>query len=169
MRRHGTPTSAPVPPKATLLGEIGDCRSRYLTADGLAADAGQAAVAIEPGKGKIGAFRWRCDHRLRFAFARLSDGTRHTALAPWARRPLQPRTRPHARDPHRRLRLEPRPLALLARPHTLRSHPRRPPPTPHRRPIPTPSGRSPTSPLPSRWPAPPSPTWRGPQSRARSA
>ena len=67
---------------ATLLSEIGDCRARYPTADALAADAGQAAVAIESGKRKIGAFRWRCDHRLRFAFATLSDSTRH--WHPWA-------------------------------------------------------------------------------------
>ena len=67
---------------ATLLSEIGDCRARYPTADALAADAGQAAVAIESGKRKIGAFRWRCDHRLRSAFATLSDSTRH--WHPWA-------------------------------------------------------------------------------------
>jgi len=34
---------------AELLGEIGDCRARYPTRDTLAADAGQAAVAIESG------------------------------------------------------------------------------------------------------------------------
>ena len=67
---------------ATLLSEIGDCRARYPTADSLAGDAGQAPVAIESGKRKIGAFRWRCDHRLRFAFATLSDTTRH--WHPWA-------------------------------------------------------------------------------------
>jgi transposase len=67
---------------ATLLAEIGDCRGRYPTADALAGDAGQAAVAIESGKRKIGAFRWRCDHRLRFAFGVLADTTRH--WHPWA-------------------------------------------------------------------------------------
>src|ERR1035441_5869260 len=35
---------------AELLAEIGDCRARYPTRDSLAADAGQAAVAIESGK-----------------------------------------------------------------------------------------------------------------------
>jgi len=70
---------------ATLLSEIGDCRARYPTADSLAGDAGQAPVAIESGKRKIGAFRWRCDHRLRFAFATLSDTTRH--WHPWAQDP----------------------------------------------------------------------------------
>ena len=48
----------------------------------LAGDAGQAPVAIESGKRKIGAFRWRCDHRLRSAFGVLSDTTRH--WHPWA-------------------------------------------------------------------------------------
>jgi hypothetical protein len=67
---------------ATLLSEIGDCRARYPTADALAGDAGQAAIAIESGKRKTGAFRWRCDHRLRFAFATLSHTTRH--WHPWA-------------------------------------------------------------------------------------
>src|SRR5450755_2639032 len=37
---------------AELLAEIGDCRARYPTRDTLAADAGQAAVAIESGKRK---------------------------------------------------------------------------------------------------------------------
>jgi transposase len=62
---------------ATLLAEIGDCRARYPTADALAGDAGQAPIAIESGKRKIGAFRWGCDHRLRSAFGTLSNTTRH--------------------------------------------------------------------------------------------
>jgi transposase len=37
---------------AELLGEIGDCRGRYPTADALAGDAGQAAVAIESGSAR---------------------------------------------------------------------------------------------------------------------
>ena len=67
---------------ATLLSEIGDCRARYPTADALAGDAGQAPIAIESGKRKIGAYRWGCDHRLRSAFGTLSDTTRH--WHPWA-------------------------------------------------------------------------------------
>jgi transposase len=67
---------------ATLLAEIGDCRGRYPTADSLAGDAGQAPVAIESGKRKVGSFRYRCDHRLRSAFGVLSDTTRH--WHPWA-------------------------------------------------------------------------------------
>jgi transposase len=79
---------------ATLLAEIGDCRGRYPTADSLAGDAGQAPVAIESGKRKIGAFRYRCDHRLRSAFGVLSDTTRH--WHPWAQdRYADARTRGH--------------------------------------------------------------------------
>jgi hypothetical protein len=37
---------------AELLAEIGDCRNRYPTRDTLAADAGQAAVAVESGKAR---------------------------------------------------------------------------------------------------------------------
>ena len=67
---------------AELLAEIGDCRSRYQTADALAGDAGQAAVAIESGKRKAACFRWGCNKRLRGAFCTLADTTRH--WHPWA-------------------------------------------------------------------------------------
>ena len=50
---------------ATMLAEIGDCRERYPTYRALAADAGQAPVAVESGKAKHAQFRWACDHRLR--------------------------------------------------------------------------------------------------------
>jgi transposase len=55
---------------AELLAEIGDCRARYPTRDALAADAGQAAVAVQSGKRKTASFRWGCDKRLRGASAR---------------------------------------------------------------------------------------------------
>jgi hypothetical protein len=67
---------------AELLAEIGDCRARYPTRDTLAADAGQAAVAIESGKRKTACFRWGCNKRLRVSFCRLADSTRH--WHPWA-------------------------------------------------------------------------------------
>jgi transposase len=67
---------------ATLLGEIGDCRARYPTADALAGDAGQGAVAIESGKRKVACFRWACNKRLRDAFCVLADSTRQ--WHPWA-------------------------------------------------------------------------------------
>jgi transposase len=62
---------------ATLLAEIGDCRARYPNAEALAADGGQAAIAIESGKRKIAGFRYACDHRLRDALNVLADSTRH--------------------------------------------------------------------------------------------
>ncbi len=67
---------------AQLLAEIGDCRARYPTRDTLAADAGQAAVAIESGKRKAASFRWACNKRLRVAVGTLADTTRHHN--PWA-------------------------------------------------------------------------------------
>ena len=67
---------------AELLAEIGDCRARYPTRDALAGDAGHAAVAKESGKRKSAAFRWGCTKRLRVAFCRLADSTRH--WHPWA-------------------------------------------------------------------------------------
>lgn len=67
---------------AELLAEIGDCRWRYPTRDALAADAGQAAVAVESGKWKTAGFRRGCNKRLRVAFCRLADSSRHRH--PWA-------------------------------------------------------------------------------------
>lgn len=67
---------------ARLVAEIGDDRSRYPTAEALAADAGMAPVARESGKRKVAGFRWACDKRLRDAVACLADSTRHHH--PWA-------------------------------------------------------------------------------------
>jgi transposase len=67
---------------AELLAEIGDCRQRYPDRDALAADAGQAAVAVESGKWKTAGFRRACNKRLRVAFCRLADSSRH--WHPWA-------------------------------------------------------------------------------------
>jgi len=67
---------------ATILAEMGDCRDRYPTKAALAADGGQAPVAVESGKSKRARFRWACDHRLRDAIATLADTSRHTN--PWA-------------------------------------------------------------------------------------
>ncbi|MEO8689740.1 MAG: IS110 family transposase [Solirubrobacteraceae bacterium] len=67
---------------AGLLAEIGDNRARYPHRDSLAADGGQAPVAIESGKRKSAAFRWACDKRLRNHLAVLADSSRHHN--PWA-------------------------------------------------------------------------------------
>jgi transposase len=68
---------------AGLLAEIGDNRTRYRSAEALAADAGMAPVAIESGKRRTAVFRRACDKRLRSHFATLADSTRHHH--PWAR------------------------------------------------------------------------------------
>jgi transposase len=67
---------------ATMLAEMGDCRERYPTHRTLAADGGQAPVAVESGKFKRARFRWACDHRLRHAIATMADTSRHHN--PWA-------------------------------------------------------------------------------------
>lgn len=67
---------------AGLLAEIGDNRARYPHRDALAADAGQAPVAIESGKRRSASFRWACDKRLRQHMSVLADTTRHHH--PWA-------------------------------------------------------------------------------------
>jgi transposase len=67
---------------AAMLSEIGDCRERYPTTAALAADAGQAPVAVESGRPKHARFRWACDHRLRAAIGTLADTSRHHN--PWA-------------------------------------------------------------------------------------
>jgi transposase len=67
---------------AAMLSEIGDCRDRYPTVAALAADGGQAPVAVESGRSKRARFRWACDHRLRAAIATLADTSRHHN--PWA-------------------------------------------------------------------------------------
>ena len=67
---------------ATILAEMGDVRERYPTYRQLAADAGQAPVAVESGKSKRAHFRWACDHRLRVAIDTLADSSRHHN--PWA-------------------------------------------------------------------------------------
>jgi len=60
---------------ATLLAEIGDCRRRYPHRDSIAADAGQAPVAVESGKRKHAKFRWACNKRLRNALSTLAQTT----------------------------------------------------------------------------------------------
>ena len=65
-----------------MIGEIGDGRERYPTDRALAADAGQAPVAVESGNANHAQFRWAWDHRRRAAFCTLADSRRHHN--PWA-------------------------------------------------------------------------------------
>lgn len=67
---------------ATLLVEIGDCRARYPHRDAIAADGGQAPVAMESGKRRNAKFRWACNKRLRNALGILAHATR--LWNPWA-------------------------------------------------------------------------------------
>jgi transposase len=67
---------------AGLVAEIGDQRARYPSSQALAADAGQAPVAIESGKRRKASFRWACDKRLRKHISVMADSTRH--WHPWA-------------------------------------------------------------------------------------
>ena len=67
---------------ATLLAEIGDSRARYPHRDAIAADSGQAPVAVESGKRKNATFRWACNKRLRKALAVLAQSTK--MWNPWA-------------------------------------------------------------------------------------
>jgi transposase len=105
---------------ATLLSEIGDCRARYLTGDALAGDAGQAAIAMESGKqdGVLSPGVQQTAAR-RVLHAR----GHHPPMASLGARPLRPsqsqRPRPLSRDPHRRPRLVPRRVALLADAHSV--------------------------------------------------
>ena len=79
---------------AALLAEIGDCRRRYPHRDAIAADGGQAPVAVESGKRKHAKFRWACNKRLRNALATLAHCTRR--WNPWAAdRYAQARARGH--------------------------------------------------------------------------
>ena len=83
---------------ARLLAEMGDRRTRYPTADALAADAGMCPVAVESGKRKVATFRRACDKRLRDAVATVADSTRH--WHPWATQVYQ-RARARGHDhPH---------------------------------------------------------------------
>jgi len=67
---------------AQLLAELGNDRSRFASAEQLAAEAGVAPVTRESGKHRAVGFRWACNKRLRSALTTLADTTRHTS--PWA-------------------------------------------------------------------------------------
>jgi transposase len=68
---------------AQLLGELGDDRGHFVSADHLAAEGGVAPVTRGSGKHRAVTFRWACNMRLRAALTTLADSTRHTS--PWAR------------------------------------------------------------------------------------
>jgi hypothetical protein len=120
---------------ASMLAEIGDCRERYPSYRTLAADAGQAPVAVESGKSKARPVPMG----VRPPPPRLVRQARglQPASQPLGRRHLRPRPRPRrqprARRTHPRSRLVPDHLAPVARPRHLRPQPPHRQTTPHRR------------------------------------
>jgi len=114
---------------ATMIAEIGDCRDRYPSCRQLAADGGQAPVAVESRKAKRAQFRWACDHRLREAFNVLADSSRRhnpwAATSMTAPEPAAPATNtpPASSAAPGAPRLGPDHLAALARPRHLRPEP----------------------------------------------
>ena len=67
---------------AQILAELGDVRERFQTEDQLAAEAGLAPVTYQSGKSRGVGWRWACNKRLRVAFTRFADNSRHQS--PWA-------------------------------------------------------------------------------------
>ena len=67
---------------AQILSELGSVRERFDDVERLAAEAGVAPVTYQSGKSKAVAFRWACNHRLRFALTCLADNSRHASA--WA-------------------------------------------------------------------------------------
>jgi len=67
---------------ARLLAEIGDCRGRFPTPDGLACLAGVAPSTRQSGKMRSVGFRWACDKQLRDAVCDFANDSRHAN--PWA-------------------------------------------------------------------------------------
>jgi len=67
---------------AQILAELGDERQRFPTDAQLAAEAGVAPLTYESGKHRSVAFRWACNHRLRFAVTCFADNSRHAST--WA-------------------------------------------------------------------------------------
>ena len=113
---------------ASFARELGDLRrhavgrdwrqpARYPHRDAIAANAGQAPVAVESGKRKNARFRWACNKRLRNALGILAHGTRR--WNPWAAdryaKPENADTTTARCDS--RSCVEPDHLALLADPH----------------------------------------------------
>jgi len=83
---------------AAILAELGEDRSRYLSADQLAADAGLAPVTRQSGRSRGVGFRWACNRRLRAALTCFADNSRHAS--PWAARVYADARARGCRHPH---------------------------------------------------------------------
>ena len=79
---------------ARMLSEIGDCRARFPTPEGLACLAGVAPSTRQSGRHTSVGFRWAADKQLRDAVCDFAGDSRHTN--PWAAHLYQQaRTRGH--------------------------------------------------------------------------
>jgi transposase len=67
---------------AQILAELGDDRSRFVSEEHLAAEAGVAPVTRASGKSRAVSFRWACNKRLRQAVVCFADNSRHESA--WA-------------------------------------------------------------------------------------
>jgi transposase len=67
---------------AQILSELGDDRSRFVSAEHLAAEAGVVPVTYASGKHCGVVFRFACNHMLRRAVCTFADNSRHES--PWA-------------------------------------------------------------------------------------
>ena len=67
---------------AQILAELGDDRTRFFTAEQLAAESGVAPVTRASGKHRAVGFRWACNKRLRQALTTFADNSR--PASPWA-------------------------------------------------------------------------------------
>ncbi len=83
---------------AAILAELGEDRSRYQSADQLAADAGLCPVTYQSGKSRGVGFRWACNRRLRAALSCFADNSRHAST--WAARVYADARARGCRHPH---------------------------------------------------------------------
>jgi transposase len=83
---------------AAIHAELGEARSRYKSADQLAADAGLAPVTRQSGRSRGVGFRWACNRRLRAALTCFADNSRHASR--WAARIYADARARGCRHPH---------------------------------------------------------------------
>lgn len=67
---------------AQITAELGDVRTRFISEQHLAAEAGVAPVTYQSGRSRGVAWRWACNKRLRAAITCFADNSRHAS--PWA-------------------------------------------------------------------------------------
>ena len=108
---------------ATMLAETAEDRARFPTADVLLAETGTAPVTRSSGRSRTVRFRYAANKRMRhavdwWAFVAVRENRLGARRLPASSRPraaAQPRTARHRRP------LDTHPVAVLERPHDLRS------------------------------------------------